>query len=106
MLRLVLIGIPAFLAALLPGLLVTGAVAGALWLFVYGDDTWPALAEIIVVGTFVSSWVLVGSLLTRYLYRRRWIQQLTLPQLVLLATVLSVLAVGVVLLRYGATPAR
>tara|TARA_R110000787_G_scaffold53975_1_gene125884 strand:- start:116 stop:535 length:420 start_codon:yes stop_codon:yes gene_type:complete len=98
MLRLALISIPSFLVALLPSLFITGAVAGAVWIWVYGDNTWPALAEIIIVISFVSSWAFIGALLTRNLYRHPRVQQLTLGQLVLLVVLLGALAVGVLLL--------
>jgi len=75
MLRLALISIPSFLAALLPSLFITGAVGGALWIWVYGDNTWPALAEAIIVISFLSSWAVIGTLLTRYLHRHPRVQQ-------------------------------
>jgi DMSO reductase anchor subunit len=99
MLRLALISIPSFLAALLPSLFIAGAVGGALWIWVYGDNTWPALAEIIIVISFVSSWAVIGALLTRHLYRHPRVQKLTLGQLVLLVVLFSVLAVGVLFLH-------
>ena len=37
-----LFGIPGFGVALLGALLLFGAAAGALWLFVFGDSPWPA----------------------------------------------------------------
>lgn len=98
MLRLALISIPSFLVALLPSLSITGAVGGALWVGVYGDNTWPALAEAIIVIAFLSSWAVIGTLLTRHLYRHPRVQQLTFGQLVLRVVLLGVLAVGVLLL--------
>jgi hypothetical protein len=99
MLRLALISIPSFLAALLPGLFIAGAVGGALWIWAYGDNTWPALAEAIIVIAFLSSWAVIGTLLTRHLYQHPRVQQLTFGQLVLLVVLLGVLAVGVLSLH-------
>src|SRR3954463_13009597 len=36
--------VPGLLAALLASMLVFGSVAGFLWLYVFGDDPWPAAA--------------------------------------------------------------
>lgn len=44
-LYLLLFAIPALLAAAIVSSLLLGAVAGALWLFVFGDSQWPAFAE-------------------------------------------------------------
>ena len=34
---------PAFLASIIVSLLLFGAAAGVLWLFVFGDNPWPSL---------------------------------------------------------------
>lgn len=101
MLRIALLCVPAFLAALLPSLLATGGVAGFLWIYVYGDDTWPALAEAIIVASFLVCWVSLGVLLTWLLESNRRVRKLTLGQLAILAAVISALAVGVLLLHQG-----
>lgn len=98
-LRLVLIAIPSFLAAILPGLLVTGAFAGFLWLFVYGDDPWPGIANFAVAATFAASWTTFGMMLTRLLQQRPWTQRLSLSQLALVSLIASVAFVAAVLLR-------
>ena len=45
-----LFGLPALLAALVVSLLLFGAAAGALWIFVLGDNPWPASAGSVLVG--------------------------------------------------------
>ena len=98
-LRLLLIAIPSFLAATLPGLCVAGAFAGFLWLFVYGDDPWPPIASFAVAAAFAASWTTFGMMLTRYLQRRPWTQSLSLAQLALVSVIASVAFVAAVLLR-------
>src|SRR5688500_1255997 len=52
-LYVLLFSVPSLFAALLAGLAVFGAAAGALWLFVYGDQAWPSVAGNILVALFV-----------------------------------------------------
>ena len=52
-LYVLLFSVPSLFAALLAGLAVFGAAAGALWLFVYGDQAWPSMAGNILVALFV-----------------------------------------------------
>ena len=53
--------IPAFLASLIVAGLVLGAGAGALWLFVFGDNPWPSAAgNALAVGfilAFAACWI-------------------------------------------------
>jgi len=42
---LLLFGIPGFFLSLLISFVMTGIGAGFLWLFVFGDDTWPTVIE-------------------------------------------------------------
>lgn len=42
--------VPSATLALVAGVVAGGAGAGVLWLFVYGDDPWPASAEWVVMG--------------------------------------------------------
>jgi uncharacterized membrane protein len=55
-----LFGLPGFFASIAISFLVFGAVAGALWLFVFGDNPWPPhtsnLLLIMFVVVFVVSW--------------------------------------------------
>lgn len=44
---------PALLAAAMVSVLLFGVVAGALWLFVFGDSAWPASADKMLVALFV-----------------------------------------------------
>ncbi len=56
-----LFGLPGFFIAGIFSLFVFGASAGILWLFVFGDNPWPASVDmvlpIIVVLLFLLSWV-------------------------------------------------
>ena len=56
-----LFGIPGFFVAGLVSLFVFGAALGFLWLFVFGDDPWPAFREsvllILLVLTFLILWI-------------------------------------------------
>ena len=49
----VLFGVPGLVIALVFAFLVFGAGAGFLWIFVYGDNPWPASAEKILPALFV-----------------------------------------------------
>ena len=57
----VLFGVPGLVIALVFAFLVFGAGAGVLWIFVYGDNPWPASAEKILpalfVGAFLTAWL-------------------------------------------------
>lgn len=50
-----LFGIPGFLLAGLISILVFAGLTGMLWLFVFGDDPWPAAAETILATLFILS---------------------------------------------------
>jgi len=45
--------VPALLASLIVAVLLFGAAAGALWLFVFGDSPWPASADKVLVALFL-----------------------------------------------------
>jgi len=53
--------VPAFLASLVVSGLLFGAGAGALWLFVFGDNPWPSAAGNVLAGgfivVFVACWI-------------------------------------------------
>lgn len=55
-----LFGLPGFFASIVISFLVFGSAAGALWLFVFGDNPWPSHADnlllILLVTVFVVSW--------------------------------------------------
>ena len=40
-------GIPGFFISLLVSLFIFGAAAGFLWIFIYGDNPWPATSELL-----------------------------------------------------------
>lgn len=47
--------LPSAMAAFLAAFMVAGAGAGILWLFVYGDDTWPESAGTMVMAVAVTT---------------------------------------------------
>ncbi len=94
--RLILLAVPCFLLSLLPALFVTGAVAGFLWLFVYGDNPWPDLADIVIASAFLLSWVSVGTLLTLGLIRHPRVRNLPTGKLTVVAALLSLFAVAAI----------
>lgn len=40
-----LFGVPGFIVSMIVAIFISGAVAGFLWLYVYGDNPWPASVE-------------------------------------------------------------
>jgi len=94
--RLILLAVPCFLLSLLPALFVAGAVAGFLWLFVYGDNAWPDLADIVIVSAFLLTWISVGTLLTLGLIRHPRVRNLPTGKLTVVAALLSLLAVAAI----------
>ena len=53
-LYVLLFGIPALLGAVIATTLLFGAVAGALWLFVFGDNPWPASTDALLGAALVA----------------------------------------------------
>jgi hypothetical protein len=51
-LYILLFGVPALLVAILISLFLFGAAAGVLWIFVFGDNPWPASAEKMLAAVF------------------------------------------------------
>jgi hypothetical protein len=60
-----LFAVPAFLVSLIAATMLLAASAGALWLFVLGDDPWPAGADVLLTAVFALSgaarWVVLLS---------------------------------------------
>ena len=56
----ILFGIPGFLVSLLITIMFFGFLAGFLWLYIFGDETWPAYIEnmlpVLFVITFLILW--------------------------------------------------
>lgn len=52
-----LLGIPAFFISLVLAVVVTGAVVGAFWLFIFGDDTWKIPMQTIIIISFPLSFL-------------------------------------------------
>lgn len=55
------------------GLFASGAVAGAAWLFVHGDETWPAMTGVVLTAVFVLVFVVVevAAVVLGYCYGKR-----------------------------------
>lgn len=68
-LYLLLFGVPALLAALLIAFMLSGAVAGALWLFVFGDNPWPSYAGHLLPALFALVCVLLWSVFLSVAYK-------------------------------------
>lgn len=68
-----LFGIPGFLISAMIALIVSGTAAGVLWLFVFGDDPWPASIEqilpILIGVIFLAVWI--GFLTTGFVIGKR-----------------------------------
>ena len=52
-LYVLLFAAPTFLLALIAGAMLLGAAAGVMWIFVFGDDPWPAAADTLLTSLFV-----------------------------------------------------
>ena len=59
----ILFGIPGFLISALIFWIVAGAAAGALWIFVFGDNPWPASVDkilpVLLVIVFLAIWIVL-----------------------------------------------
>lgn len=56
-----LFGVPGFFVAVIATVIIFGAVAGVLWLFIFGDNPWPSFTDpvltILGIGTFLVFWL-------------------------------------------------
>jgi hypothetical protein len=66
---LLLFVVPAALCAAMAAVLVVGAAAGAMWIFVYGDNPWPAAAEVTLASLAGLAFVATFSALLSIAYR-------------------------------------
>jgi len=68
-----LFGVPGFFLATLAALVLFGGAAGFLWLFVFGDDPWPAATQTflpaVFLSVFLASWA--GIIACGYRYGKR-----------------------------------
>lgn len=48
----ILFGVPGFIVALLVSFILSGSAAGILWLYVFGDNPWPAYSQTILIALF------------------------------------------------------
>jgi hypothetical protein len=55
----ILFAVPGFLAALLVALALFGAAAGLLWLYVFGDNPWPAAVSRLLPAVFAAVFLLL-----------------------------------------------
>jgi uncharacterized membrane protein len=57
----ILVGAPGLVVALIVSVVIFGVAAGFLWLFVFGDNAWPAFVEtalpILFVSVFLLTWL-------------------------------------------------
>ena len=60
---------PSLLASFIAALALLGAIAGALWLFVYGDEAWPAALGPVLTVAFGVTWAVAFAALLRAAYR-------------------------------------
>jgi hypothetical protein len=60
-LYMMLFGVPGLVVALVAAVLAAGAVAGMLWIFVFGDNTWPNWVEqalpAVLIAVFLAVWL-------------------------------------------------
>lgn len=68
-----LFGVPGLFVAGFISILLFAALAGIFWIFIFGDNPWPPLSEIVIsilfVGTFLVLWI--GFILLGYFVGRR-----------------------------------
>ncbi len=65
--------LPSMMVSAVVAVLVVGAGAGVLWIFVYGDDLWPEVAETWLLGLMVGAFGLTLTALVwaGYMYGKR-----------------------------------
>ena len=68
-----LFGLPGLFVAGIISILLFGAVAGVFWLFIFGDDPWPAAAQTVISILFVLVFLVLwmGFILLGYWFGRR-----------------------------------
>lgn len=85
---LLFFGVPGFIMALVVAVAALGMAAGFLWLFVYGDNPWPALAQtalgVLFVVVFLVAWL--GTLAAGYFVGKRCEQDARLNKMHLLSS--------------------
>ena len=55
----ILVGVPGLFVSLIVSVIAFGFAAGFLWLFVFGDNSWPAWVEMALPVLFVSVFIIV-----------------------------------------------
>ena len=61
----ILFGVPGLLISAILALIVAGTAAGALWIFVFGDNPWPASVETILPIMILAAGFFIGKRLER-----------------------------------------
>jgi hypothetical protein len=97
----VLVGMPGLIVSLIVSVFVFGAVAGMLWLFVFGDNPWPAFVEtslpIFFAAVFLTVWL--GTVAAGYFIGKRRERDAALNKAhVLLSVGATVLCISAILL--------
>jgi len=104
-LYLLVFAVPAFIAAAITAVLLFGAFAGALWLFVYGDNSWPATIDTALVTilmlVFLTLWAGLLALAYRAGKRQESCTTLNTRHLALSAGATLFLLLLVVLHQFG-----
>jgi len=75
-LYMLLFALPGLLVALLLSAMLFAALAGALWLFVFGDSPWPSTAETLLTAGFVLVWAALWGAVLYLAYRTGRAQEL------------------------------
>lgn len=64
-----LFGAPGFFLSLIISILVFGVTAGIFWLYIFGDDPWPRVAERILPASFILTFLVlwIGAIITGFI---------------------------------------
>jgi len=92
----ILFGIPGLIVSAIISVMVSGFAAGVFWIFIFGDNPWPAYAEkllpVLFIFVFLAVWL--TSLITGYLIGKRLERDLALNKMhILVSAVVVVLSV-------------
>jgi hypothetical protein len=85
----ILFGVPGLVVALVVSFVIVGMAGGVLWLFIFGDDPWPAYAETILAVlfalVFLTTWL--ASLIAGFIIGKRFEQKPALNKKHVLASI-------------------
>src|SRR5262245_54866968 len=105
-LYVLLFAVPALLVSIIAGAMMLAASAGALWLFVFGDDPWPAMTNTLLGAVFIMGATLlwVALLFVAYTVGKQqearptfntWHLALSIASIVVLVAILAVRLTGI-----------